>query len=261
MIKRFHEAPCSCFKEVQSVTDGDYCLVHLLLNNEQYFKLFQNAVMSGREVILDNSVFELGTAFDIDVFAQWVQILRPTYYIIPDVLDSCAGTLFNLHEFIRRYPDLPGKRIGVVQGSCYTEIKKCYTELEPLVDKVAFSMDSRGYGTLGLEGMMIGRQNTLYDLFNDGIINPHKKHHLLGVALPQEMTFYRDHSEDFEWIDSVDTSNPVLHGLKGIRYHELGLSDKDRTKMCDCIDDDVSPVQLTDIMYNIERFRRMCNGE
>ena len=40
----------------------------------------------GREVLLDNSIFELGEAFDSDKFAKYVEELKPSYYIVPDVL-------------------------------------------------------------------------------------------------------------------------------------------------------------------------------
>ena len=69
MIKIYHEAPKSIFDEIQKVTDGDYCLVHLLEKDKQYLNLFKEAVGKGREVILDNSIFELEEAFDADKFA------------------------------------------------------------------------------------------------------------------------------------------------------------------------------------------------
>ena len=93
MIKRFHEAPMSIFTEVQAVTDGDYCLVHLLPKNRLYRCKFKEAIERGREVILDNSVFELGTHFDMGEFAYWVNEMKPTYYILPDVLNDGKATI------------------------------------------------------------------------------------------------------------------------------------------------------------------------
>ena len=34
-IKLFHEAPLSIMSRVQSLTDGDYCLPHLMDKNEE----------------------------------------------------------------------------------------------------------------------------------------------------------------------------------------------------------------------------------
>ena len=52
MIKIAHESPKSIFDDVQKVTDYDYALVHLLEEDEQYLKHFQQAIKKGREVIL-----------------------------------------------------------------------------------------------------------------------------------------------------------------------------------------------------------------
>ena len=77
MIKIAHEAPKSIFEDVQSLTDYDYALVHLLEEDEQYLRQFEKAIKKGREVILDNSIFELEEAFDAEKFAYWVKRIRP----------------------------------------------------------------------------------------------------------------------------------------------------------------------------------------
>ena len=67
MIKIAHEAPLSIMNKVQSMTDYDYALVHLFEDPDiggDYFEFFIDALVNkGREVILDNSVFELGLDF------------------------------------------------------------------------------------------------------------------------------------------------------------------------------------------------------
>ncbi len=72
-IKIAHESPVELFYYIQSKTDYDYCLVHLLEENETYKELFVQACKE-REVILDNSIFELGEAFDMKKFFDWVDI-------------------------------------------------------------------------------------------------------------------------------------------------------------------------------------------
>ena len=63
MIKRYHEAPKCIFEDVQNYTQGDYALVHLFETDPEYLAMFQEALFNGRDVILDNSIFELGTSF------------------------------------------------------------------------------------------------------------------------------------------------------------------------------------------------------
>ena len=59
MIKIAHESPKGVFDEVQKLTDYDYALVHLFEEDEEYLNQFKRARDKGREIILDNSIFEL----------------------------------------------------------------------------------------------------------------------------------------------------------------------------------------------------------
>ena len=141
MIKRYHEAPISMFERVQKVTDGDYALVHLFEEIPEYLDMFKKAVKDGRDVILDNSIFELGTAFDGDKFAGWVEELQPTWYIVPDCWKNGPKTAEMFYEFTRKYPRLPGKRIGVAQGRTLAEVTECYKRINTFCDMVAFNLD------------------------------------------------------------------------------------------------------------------------
>ena len=105
---------------------------------------------------------------------------------------------------------------------------------------------------------MLGRVKLLGDLLKDGIINKYKKHHLLGCSLPQEFQYYK-HS-DYDWLYSLDTSNPVVHGIKGITYKSGGLWSKERQKLFELINYDVNEEQLSSIKNNIQKFRWYTNG-
>ena len=98
-MKIAHEAPLSIFDKVQALTDYDYALVHLFEENEQYWDKFVKAKKDGREVLLDNSIFELGTAFNGDTYADWIIKLEPDWYIVPDVLDNASATIDSFNNF------------------------------------------------------------------------------------------------------------------------------------------------------------------
>src|SRR6056300_1836576 len=98
MIKIGHERPKSIFNKVQDYTDYDYALVHLFEEDEEYFRLFEEAMLNGREVILDNSIFELEEAFDADKFNNWVNYLKPTWYIVPDALEDANKTIAQMED-------------------------------------------------------------------------------------------------------------------------------------------------------------------
>ena len=262
-MKISHEAPLSIFNKVQEVTDYDYALVHLFEEDEKYFSLFERALQKNREVILDNSVFELGTAFDKDKYYGWIEKLNPTYYIIPDVLEDAQQTVKNVKE----WQHLSGKKsIGVVQGKSVQEVVWCYQEIEPLVDKVAISFDYSFFINEEINGVlptkfhhyMYGRDALINYMLNiANVININKPHHLLGCGLPQEFDVYRG----YDWIDSMDTSNPVVAGLLGIRYNgKLGLEVKPTEKLYTLINSKVDDEQMSKILYNIECFRSIVNG-
>ena len=269
MKKIAHEAPISIFDAVQARTDYDYALVHLFEESDQYFNLFKQSLKKKREVILDNSIFELGTAFDPEKYAEWIVKLQPTYYIIPDVLNDAKGTIENFDNWIKNYKDsVPGKIIAVAQGKTFNEFLECYNHLTAHVDKIAISFDSEFYNMwisrfptkqpTKYHEWAIARQLLFVQMVERDLIKKNIPHHLLGCGVPQEFINY--HNYDF--IDSIDTSNPVVAGLKGLRYNELlGLDDKPSEKLFTLINSEVSPNQMATITHNVTWFRKIVNGE
>lgn len=256
-----HEAPLSIIKDVQEVTDYDYALVHLFDESQDYYNFFKEAVAKDRYVILDNSIFELGTAFDTDEFARRIIDLKPSAYIVPDVLEDKDKTIDNFKIWLEKYNDLPGLKIGVVQGKNLHDIIECYDYMKIHADVIAISFDYSYYRVrfpnekTKYHSWMKGRQSLLLDMFRGGSIDTSKPHHLLGASLPQEFAMYKNWS----WIDTIDTSNPVVHGIKGIKYEKLehyglyGLEDKESTKLFTLLDEDVE--NMDTVLYNINKFR------
>jgi hypothetical protein len=258
-----HESPISIQGLVRQCTDYDYALVHLLEEKTEYLKFFEESLNFGRKVILDNSIFELGSAFDPEKFAYWIKKLRPTEYIIPDVLEDTNGTLLSLLKWIKKYQGkVEGKSIGVVQGKSYEDLVTCYWTVSKCCDKIAISFNYSYYEELfphpnKLVSWMMGRVLVLSRMLKEGIIDTTKPHHLLGCSLPQEFSFYKD--KKFDFIESIDTSNPIVHGLYGIHYGDEGLWTKTSTPLFTLIEEKVSSHQWDSILYNINRFKSFVN--
>jgi hypothetical protein len=251
MIKVSHEVPIALLEQSRGFNDYDYALVHLFEVFPEYYKFFKDSLAMGREVILDNSIFELGTAFDMDEFAKWIVKLRPTTYIVPDVLGSAAGTLENLREWNEKYAhSMPGKSMGVLQGNSYEEIVACYLIMEDWVDEIAICFHYPFYDQTD-EGKMNGRISLIAKLIRGGIINKHLDHHLLGCSLPQEFAAYRH----LDFIKSLDTSNPIVHGLKLIPYTLQGLPAKESVKLADLIMSKPNSEQMDCIEHNLTAFK------
>jgi len=263
MIKVAHESPTGLFYYIQAKTDYDYCLVHLLEEDEAYKELFTKACRE-REVILDNSIFELGEAFDMKKFFEWNNKLEPTWYIIPDALEDSKKTIFNAYVWNQFHrPGAKGKSIAVVQGKTYEEIVQCYQTLDEKldVDMIAISFDYSLYEQMvphpnKLVSWMLGRVALLGRLEKDGVINKLKPHHLLGCALPQEGQFYKG----YDWIYSMDTSNPVVHAIKGVTYSRSGLFAKEKQKLYELINYPASEIDTHILDHNLYLFKHWWNG-
>jgi hypothetical protein len=261
-----HEAPLCIFDIVQQQTDYDYSLVHLFEENVDYFNKFKEAIEKGRHVILDNSVFELEEAFDSDRFLYWINKLGPAEYIIPDVLEDSYSTIQRLGEWLTLYqPQVTSdsKTIGVVQGHDFDDLVYCYEHVAPLVDKIAISFDysfmcpEKNYTpATRCEVFMRSRQRLIKDLLKANVIDTSKPHHLLGCYSAAEFQAYKDYT----WVDTIDTSNPVIAGFFNRKYRRYcngwGLNSKPMKKLHTIMDSDVTNEQLQLIMHNIEMFRK-----
>lgn len=256
-MKFFHEAPISVFDRVKDHTDGDYCLANVYVENDDYKNKFLESSKLGREIILDNGVFETGTAMTGDEYASIIKELQPTWYIIPDALEDCDKTINQLNNFLEKYPDLPGKKIGVVQGKTYDEIVRCYQSIKDKVDMIGVSFDYSIYEewfpdeSTKYHSWSSGRSYLLSELLNDNVIDTNKPHHLLGIGIAYEG---RLHDSQYSWIYSIDTSNPVMCGIDNITYTSTGYDDKPTTKMFTIMNEDVLD-KWNNIEYNINRFK------
>ena len=247
----FHEAPLSVFDKVHNMTGGDYFLANVLETNPEYLQKARESVAKGRHTILDNGVFELDKAMDFENFAKWICEIEPEYYIVPDVLEDGKSTIESMKMWIENYlvkVPYKCKIIGVAQGRNFSDFITCYSYMSehPAVNKIAipfdFSWYCKGFATEHpnkLVNWAEGRKETLCTMIQDGLINPDKPHHLLGCSLPYEFGYYTN-DECWNFIESIDTSNPVVAGLKGLEYIPgFGLNQKPSQKLFTMIDESV----------------------
>lgn len=256
-----HETPLAYLEDSRYYNDYDYCLVHLCDKHEQYLDFFKDSIRQGREVLLDNSIFELGEAFDWGKFADRIEEIKPTYYIVPDVLEDASQTIQNFERFTNIYKDLPGKKIGVVQGKTRVELIDCYKFMLERADYIAISFDYSfyqltGYGNTVLERYMVGRQDLIAWLVQTGVWNYSTPHHLLGCSLAREFKHYRG----LRGLRSLDTSNPVVAALHGQRYMMgWGLDEKSPIKLADQMEVEYDLDTYRLIHYNCQEFKNILN--
>lgn len=263
MIKIAHEAPLCIMPQVRGMTDYCYALVHLFEEHQSYFDFFVESKKMGRTVLLDNSIFELSVAFNSDKFSEWIVKLQPDEYIIPDALEDTATTIYNFEKWLDQHKDVPGKKIGVVQGKTYTELYNCYKFMSEHADKIAISFDYSYYlttarGNNKYQQYCNGRFKLINDLLKDNIINFDKPHHLLGCSVPAEFGFYGNGTGLYKFIESIDTSNPVINGMHNIKYESFGVKDKLDVKMVDFFTvKKIKEKGMKLIEFNIEQFKKI----
>lgn len=178
-IEVSHESPISILEASREYNDYDYALVHLFETQPAYYSFFAESLKLGRKVYLDNSIFELKKSFDPSKYLDWICKLKPTYYIVPDVLEDADGTVRQLFKWfagpnddvdtsIEQADDMTDGElaynkqevewdseresrktscgsIGVVQGRDWNELVRCYKIMSEMVDIVAISFDYNYY--------------------------------------------------------------------------------------------------------------------
>ena len=257
MFKVSHELPINMLDRSFEINDYEYCLPHLLDQNEAYRKHFEDAKESGSYIIMDNSLHELGKAYDTDRLLHWIDVLEPNEFIVPDVWQDQTATLVNAKHWMS--VELPENttKMAVVQAQSYHEAYECYDILKTQgYEKIAFSYGADWYcdefpHPNPLVGKMMGRIMTISKMYKSGLIGASDRVHLLGCALPQEFGYYAD----FPFIESIDTSNPIIHGLQGVKYNSLGLLNKESIKI-DQINKEINTEVLYDINHNIIQFKK-----
>ena len=260
-MKVSHEVPRCLLLASQEFNDYDYCLPHLLDIDEEYKQYFYNAKKSGRYIIMDNSLHELGEAYKWDRLHYWIGELEPDEFIVPDVWMNYAQTHAQAKYWIKmKFPENT-TLVAVVQGENEGAAYGCYRNLKELgYEKLAISYGASWYNDLHPHpnkdlGKALGRLCFISRLYSSGEIDKFDRIHLLGCSVPQEFGWYKGYKQ----IESIDTSNPIMAALEGTMYTERGLTKKPIANMNDHFDVEFMDIQYKDILHNTTLFREI-NG-
>ena len=258
-VKVSHEVPIALLGTSKEFNDYDYCLPHLLDRHRLYEEYFRQAKAEGRYIIMDNSLHELGEAYDTKRLLHWVTELEPDEFIVPDVWENANASVRNAKTWASVELPKNTTKVAVVQGKTYTDFSTGYQRYKWFgYKKIAFSYGASWFAECFQHpnpyvAKMMGRLKTINNLYKHNVISDFDRVHLLGCNLPQEFLYYKD----FKFIESIDTSNPVIHGLKGMRYSEGGLLHKDKEKIDENFIQPILPKQKEDVLHNVKMFRKM----
>lgn len=260
-IKISHEVPLCLLDESLKFNDYQYCLPHLLDLNEEYKEFFFKAKKEGHYIVMDNSVHELGKPLDTDKLLEWIYKLEPNEFIVPDYFFDKTRSIVEAKHWSKIVLPENTTKVAVVQAKSIEEAIECYQIYKDLgYKKIAFSYSAPYY--LGIcphpnENLAkaLGRITVISKLFDMGIISKTDRVHLLGCCVPQEFAWYKN----IPFIESIDTSNPIMAAIDEIEYIPSGLVNKPKSKIDEVLNIDINKINLSMLMHNIEMFR-VING-
>ena len=259
MVKISHETPLCLLEDSLHFNDYDYCLPHLLDEEPGYEKYFREAKAKGRYIIMDNSLHELGEAYNSERLMYWINELVPNEFIIPDVWENKTQSVVNARYWKQFVFPKGVEKVAVVQATTLHEASTCYQTYKDLgYKKIAFSYGASYYNDVCPHpnsdlGKALGRLYVIASLYKTGVIWKSDRIHLLGCSVPQEFGWYRG----YDCIESIDTSNPVMATLEGIRYNNSGLDKKPKANMNDYFYMLGDQIDYELLSHNISKFREI----
>jgi len=259
MVKVSHETPLCLLDDSLHFNDYDYALPHLFDEEPEYLEYFRKAKAAGRYIIMDNSLHELGHAYSTERLMHWVNELEPDEFIVPDVWEDKTASIVNARSWASVIMPKNTTKVAVVQAKTLHEAFECTRIYKDLgYKKIAYSYGASYYNDICVHpnkdlGKALGRVYVISTLYNQKVLTKYDRVHLLGCQVPQEFAWYRD----IECIESIDTSNPVMAALEGIRYTNAGLTEKPKANMNDYLYMLGDQIDYDVLTHNLLKFREI----
>ena len=192
----------------------------------------------------------------------WIDEIKPDEFIVPDVWEDYAASIRNAKQWSKVQLPEGVTKVAVVQAKSMYEAGLCVQAYRDLgYKKIAFSYGAEYYHSEICPhpnkdlGKAIGRYMVLSTFQNNKTLLPNDRVHLLGTASPIEFGMYKN----MPFIESIDTSNPIMAGIEGIPYTKMGLDSKPTANMNNFQDKPITEDQMKFIEHNIINFRQI-NG-
>jgi hypothetical protein len=229
--------------------------------NEEYRNFFYESKKIGRYIVMDNSLHELGEAYNTERLLHWVNEIKPNEFIVPDVWEDKDASVRNAKQWSK--VELPDgvMKVAVVQAKSMHEALLCTIAYKDFgYEKIAYSYGASYYNDICPHpnkdlGKAIGRFIAISSLYEQNILSKFDRVHLLGTASPIEFGMYKN----IECIESIDTSNPIMAAIGEMTYMNLGLTKKPSANMNKYQDVSIDFINEDLVGYNVDMFRKI-NG-
>ena len=263
------ELPLCMLNVGTPLNDYDFVLLHLM-NDEKYLNwvLRQRREWPDRLMIMDNSAYEYfvkGEEFNPKWYTEMICIVKPDYYILPDVLMDKDATLKGTIDFLYTYGAIgTSKPLAVAQGNSEEDLVECILKYKEIgIEYLGIPFHLKFYTELAYDFDIMKVFKSKYPEMSEDIlyamgrvqfvrnhmdvINEFPKVHFLGSHCPLEKVFYK-------WDNAtMDTGYPVKLAMEGTKLFK-------ETKKPEIIIDDFLYNKLTDeqqglIINNVMKFK------
>lgn len=257
-MKVSHEVPLQLLPWSKTINDYEYILPYFYRRSEEYKEFYLQCKAEGRFSILDNGLFE-GETYTKNELVDLINEVKPDIFIVPDEWNDFQKTYDHAKEWSETFTNPTTKLMVVLQGETFNEIRLLYTLCYNLGYRhFALNHSSTSYDVAfphknKLVSKMMGRIH-LVDFMCEKFRKDDVYVHLLGCSLPQEFMYYKG----YNFLKSVDTSNPILIGASGEEYEEFGMLTKPKDKMEKFFNEDVMP-HINLISKNVRTFKQILN--
>jgi len=260
-----HEVPLCLLEHSKTFNDYQYFLPHLADKYTEYLEFFIKCKEEGIKIIADNSLHELGIPYGEHDLVTHLEQLQPDEFIVPDYWGEFARSTTSSKFWINAYQEaFPNtKFIAVVQAISFEQAVKCFTVYKMQgYKKIAITYglpwyELWGKGSTPSEKRMNGRIKFIDFLIDKDLIEDTKLH-LLGCNLPQE---FKHHTSDnkYNFIETIDTSNPIMAAIDGMKYSEFGLDKKPTANLNSHFEASLQELDTDLIKHNVLYFKKINN--
>ena len=259
-MKISHEVPLSLLEKSLMFNDYQYVLPHLIDKYNEY-KLFmlRYRAQENSFIIMDNGLFE-GVTHTAEDLVEKMHLVKPDIFITPDDWNNSHATYKNAKYWMNTLKSqIPSttKLMVVLQGKTVEEISALYDKCVDLGFKYfAFNHSSEVYQRMfnhpnKLVNQMMGRIELVNTMKRQGHIQNNHYIHLLGCSSWMEGYFYKG----LDYINSVDTSSPIINGFLNIDYSQESMFNKPVNKIEEFFEQEANNIGV--ITYNVNKFKEI----
>lgn len=260
-IKLCIMSPIAHLQEFSEKGDMLLALPHIVNQSAKYKEYYSG---SNKKIILDSGVIELGMPMDFERLIEIGEDVGASEIALPDYLYDSIKTIESATKVCKEYCDQSRIKdfsfMGIVQGNCIGEWLNCFEQLASL-DMITtlgigiYSVKMAFSSVTKKQDCLRNRLACVEILDKKNMIPKGKKLHLLGLGEPRELLYQKE----YPFINSCDTTRPIVYGLQGRRYTRDGLIMGDEyigPKMNYFME--IPEENFADIMFNIDIVKEMA---